>query len=709
MADAAHQDVGLRDALLAFGGEAAAVLAHPAVAAAVERGGGAALEKALRRARAVAGTREEAAVVDRMLGSRRLFLEPRRKAPTMFRVNGIGTALHGAADRARDGTYVGTLFFTFVFLPLLPLSAWLVRRAEGRGWHFFGRVPLSRAHRAWRLVVAGLVAAGLVAGFLHRPTPKAVRPTLHVVNELDVPLTIVVGDAARALGAHAVTSIELPPGTHAATARGPTAEVVEAVDLPLAADGRFYAWNVLGAAPLRVVTFEYVKTSTNPPPERPPTVDDFAGTSFVAAPTVHYPFREPPEQLRMYGETTTRRRAIVLEGGSATACTVLEGTGGAEAAAALAERVALATRHEPAIAAATDRAFAVGRPRLRAFAERAVVAAPGSVEAHRALQTAWKLDGRRDEAVATYRQAFEAKPGDGDAAYLYARLLPAEEALTIVLPALERAPRHARLLRSAAWNHLQRRAFAAAVDAFDRLERVDVPMARELLSERARALVGVGRVEDAQRVALARVEAGDFAALFVYGRLRPLAAADATLPTVAALLRKVLVAAAPDDAAELLVAALVHDRAYFDRVVARAPSLDAALRDAARVILVAATDVAAAADLVAALPPEAFARPSPCSWDLTTRVSVACELLRTGRDALARRFFEADGDAWFLTLDALGDPAPAAADDELDLEIRAALLYAAARRTTDPARREALLAEARAFDLYRCVVPPDAR
>ena len=703
----------LRAELAASGPEAASVMSHPAVEAAIEGGGGAALERALRQARPLAATHGERELIDRLLTQRRLFMAPVKSAPTMFRLNGVGTALHGAADRARDGTYIATLFFTFVFVPVVPLSSWLVRHAGDNSWNFFGKVPLSRAHRIWRWVAAGLVAALVLFAVTKEksPGPPPPDPTLHIVNELDVPLTLLVGDAARALGAHAVTEVTLPPGRHTGVAKGPTAEVVETIDLDLAADDRFYAWNVLGAAPLRVLTFEYVAAHKRNAPDLPLDVEDFAGTSFVAVPAVQYAFREAPATVKMLvGESSTqRRRAFVLDGGLTTACTVLAVREKVAAAADLAERVAVACRDEWSIAEASERLAAVDRERVRAFATRIRPLAPRSVEAHRLSQTVDEWDGRKAEARETYRKAFEARPDDADAAYLYARMLPSAEAAPVLAAALARHPDHRFLLRAAAWAHLHRREFAPADAAFERLARVDAKTARQMLSFRLRAMVGAGRVAEAQRLALSLVSLDAVDALFLYGRLRRLTGPDPTLPSLEEVYRKLGVADEQPHVTQLTIAATARDGAWFERIVADAASLDPAYRDAARVAVLSATDVAAAADLAATLPAEALGPARPFTWDVTTRVAVGCELFRTSRADLARRFVQTGGSEDADDAALVADPTIPLRNDDLDLEVRAACLYALARRADDPTRRAALLEEARAFDLFRAVVPGDAK
>ena len=95
-------------------------------------------------------------------------------------------------------------------------------------------------------------------------------------------------------------------GRHTGVAKGPTAEVVETIDLDLAADDRFYAWNVLGAAPVRIATVEFLSESLASAggDTKAPVLEDFAGVPFVAAARVDYPFQELPNSVKSIGSVS---------------------------------------------------------------------------------------------------------------------------------------------------------------------------------------------------------------------------------------------------------------------------------------------------------------------------------------------------------------------------------------------------------------------
>jgi tetratricopeptide (TPR) repeat protein len=101
-------------------------------------------------------------------------MRPIRSAPTLQTVNGIGTTIYGRRDYDPEtGTYVKTHCFSVLFIPVLALGAYRVADAEGGGWYFIGKVPLSGLARAWNLLLPVLILG--VAGFFwwqsHTGTP----------------------------------------------------------------------------------------------------------------------------------------------------------------------------------------------------------------------------------------------------------------------------------------------------------------------------------------------------------------------------------------------------------------------------------------------------------------------------------------------------------------------------------------------------------
>ena len=99
---------------------------------------------------------------------------PVSSAPALFRLNGCGVGLYGRADERPDGTHVATYFLTLLWVPVLPLAAYRVRKEEGSGWSFFTRERLAGWAKAWQGVaaVAVLGAAAWFGGKAYLESPS---------------------------------------------------------------------------------------------------------------------------------------------------------------------------------------------------------------------------------------------------------------------------------------------------------------------------------------------------------------------------------------------------------------------------------------------------------------------------------------------------------------------------------------------------------
>jgi hypothetical protein len=102
-------------------------------------------------------------------------MQPIRSVPPLSSYNGIGLAMHGSRDSDPEtGTYVKTLCFTLLFIPLLALRAYRVANAPSGGWYFLGRVPLSTLAKLWNIVlpVALLAVGGGIYWHHYTNTPE---------------------------------------------------------------------------------------------------------------------------------------------------------------------------------------------------------------------------------------------------------------------------------------------------------------------------------------------------------------------------------------------------------------------------------------------------------------------------------------------------------------------------------------------------------
>lgn len=104
-------------------------------------------------------------------------MTPLSSPPVLFTMNGVGTTVYGHRDYdAETQTYVKTMYFCVVFIPVIALRAYRVADAES-GWYFLGRVPLSPAARSWNLAllaaVIGLCGLGIWNSYTDTPEYRA--------------------------------------------------------------------------------------------------------------------------------------------------------------------------------------------------------------------------------------------------------------------------------------------------------------------------------------------------------------------------------------------------------------------------------------------------------------------------------------------------------------------------------------------------------
>jgi tetratricopeptide (TPR) repeat protein len=89
-------------------------------------------------------------------------MRPISAPPGLFRINGVGVSVYGRRDHDQDtGTYIKTLCFCVLFVPLIPLAAYRVADAQNGGWYFLGKERLSQFARSWNI---GLLCVALLLG-----------------------------------------------------------------------------------------------------------------------------------------------------------------------------------------------------------------------------------------------------------------------------------------------------------------------------------------------------------------------------------------------------------------------------------------------------------------------------------------------------------------------------------------------------------------
>ncbi|WP_437318302.1 hypothetical protein [Sorangium sp. So ce385] len=450
------------------------------------------------------------ALLDALLARRRLFLEPMRRSPWLMTMNGVGATVYGESDRdPEDGTYIKTLFFVFLFVPLYPFGSYLVANgAEARSWRFIARAPLGPALYAWQRAVA-LGITTVVALGAWNALAAARYTTVRIANALPYPVEVSVGDASIQVPAQGLERLEGRVGRRPVkvTARGRTIEEGE-LDVPRGTD--VVAWNVLGLAPIYQLEVRYTADrSASSRDDAAPTL--FCGQSAVIVDDVDFVFEPPPEQLSMpKGESFISRTLVTMApvepGGCAFA---LVGAGKAALGAELAARYAEHTDYD---VPASERAVgllmnAEDEQGAAAVADRARRAHPDSVELHRQYQKVMTMVGRRHELIDEYKGRHEGDPGSADAAYLYVRLLSGPAVNEALAGMLERFPDHPYLLRTLAYQASHDGKHQLALDTLEKLRGVDRALAEDSVALEVTAAVGLGQVERARSLVAAALAA----------------------------------------------------------------------------------------------------------------------------------------------------------------------------------------------------------
>ncbi len=681
---------------------------EPELRAAVEGGDPAELERTLQQRRRFEPDPNLCAKIDELLQNRRLFLRPIHSAPSLFTFNGIGTMLYGRQDfDPSDGTYFATLWFTVLFLPIVPLRQYLVADAGGGAYHFLGRVSVSRGPRrvAWTLaalVVAAVAAVAATSWYSSRYTE------VHFLNGLDTAVAVELDNTVVEVPPEGRVTRRLANGAYNARVTDLEGAVLEEQTMNVSGGGGLVAYNVLGAAPLIVENVVYTGPQAVLPPQNAPEFDHFVGQRLVRRPNVDYVFEDPPAEISLPSERSVQRRrhAFVLPGGWQTSLNVLTSLDDMQGIASLTETIALA-RPDDITAVRLAWAFIEterGPDASAAFVEQLLERVPDNVEIHRVRQEAMARAGQETKAREIYRRMEADRPDSAMAAYLRARLEPLAESRDLYRDLVARFPDYYYAVNGYAYVLAMSRQFEKAVPLFEQARQMEPEEAVFSWDLYLASLVAAGQ-PDAAIAALVEAcrqepESVSLGTAILYGQLAQLRPDD-SLPHPGDYYLSTL-AAEPEETDFL--------RAWFDLHVsgevdaALLERLDDETRQAIDLCLAAGRDPERALALAEATTPEILA-----GIDNTTLVLLACEAGRLGRHALARKLLDGAPMRRPEETEALVQFALEGVDSdrlaELDLAVQAALHLARARRAEAAGQpADVHLAGARADDVLRGVV-----
>ncbi|HEY6100594.1 MAG TPA: tetratricopeptide repeat protein, partial [Anaeromyxobacter sp.] len=476
----------------------------PEVASAIAAGDARKLHAALARRRKGKRGAFEGRAIDAVLAHRRLFTMPVVKAPSLTTLNGIGSRLWGKSDAASDGTYVTTLFFTVLFLPLWPIAQYLVR-SDGNQYAFFGELPLSAGLRTWRRAVGALAVAGAVAAGL-AIWKGGSAAEVQLLNGLDYEVAVEAGGVTRKVAPGRRAVAEVPVGRQRFRATAADGRLVEEIEVEVPRYTDLVVYNPVGAAALYVEPVIYLAKGEKGTSRSAPAAM-YAGKPFVARDAVHYPFRAAPAEVKLESsqKQQVRWHADVLEGGWRAALQALVWEGRTADAATLAGRLAVAQpgTSGPHLQRIVLSNWAQGPEAALSAAREAAAALPGDADVHRQLTYFLLATGRRDEARRLLEERAAREPDSALAQYLRARIEPLPAALPAFEGLARRFPADANVHRGLGWAYLSAGRGADAIREWDACARLAADGAMPL-ERQAEALVSAGRVGEArERVAAA--------------------------------------------------------------------------------------------------------------------------------------------------------------------------------------------------------------
>jgi Arc/MetJ family transcription regulator len=348
-----------------------------------------------------------------------------------------------------DGCYVATLWATLIFVPIWPISSWLVIEAEEGGWYFLGRTPMVPSLRRIRGIVSRAAFLAMAVGawmLFHHYTHLDV----HALNGFDVPVVVSVGDRSATLAPRQHHTFEgVPAGETTFSARLPdAAEPLERhIDELPAFASETVVYNVHGRA---VLSLDFVRYGAGQPPE---------GRLLPADPVLHLPsvdylFTTPPEQKQVREDSFVQNTTLqaIDTGASASQVASYLIAGGRTPQALAVGRAELSLHPDDAsLAWVMARVGLEGDPDAgRALLRDCLERAPESLDLHRFYQELWP-PGEREALIAEYRARLEAAPDSPREHYLVGRLLEARDAIAEYRRSLELDPEFAPSLRAWAY------------------------------------------------------------------------------------------------------------------------------------------------------------------------------------------------------------------------------------------------------------------
>lgn len=355
-----------------------------------------------------------------------LWLEPMEGSPGLGTVNGIGMRMYGTHAPDGHGHYITVRYLTMVFIPVLPLGAYVVEDAEGGGWFFLAKAPMPLFARVWQMAFGLLLVAGMgVAGW--RFQQHRTHTDVLAYNGGPVALEIEVGDVSARVGPgqhHEISGVPTGPVVLTASVQGPSGTSVE-IDRVETDLGPYGGEDVVyNAGGLGVFATTYVQYGEGEPPE-----GFLLGAESVIVVAHDFALSEPPETVSMSsgeeGETRSMLEPLVDGWTPEQLFELLVEEHGLPDGVRFARAWLEVDPEQRGLQYSS--LMPVGDddgPVLLALAQTMTTLHPDSVSAHRYAQGVRLGEGEdRMELVRDYEARAAEDPSDPDRAYLHARML----------------------------------------------------------------------------------------------------------------------------------------------------------------------------------------------------------------------------------------------------------------------------------------------
>ncbi|WP_394778688.1 tetratricopeptide repeat protein, partial [Undibacterium sp.] len=438
-----------------------------------------------------------------LVGHRRLFAKHLKRSPSLGTVNSVGFSFVGEAESDTDGSHIALHALVVLFaVPIVPLGAYLVRSTGERQWSIFARVPMGLSGWLYsRGLATGLLATLLVGAV--SSYHKSQTQDIIVLNSLPVAVDVELDGKKQTVPADGRATINVAAGQVKGSATAGKSGVVDSYDHQVRSQGGYVFWNIAGASPLLRETISYYRDRPETPPSKVvPSV--YCGERYVEMPHADFFFEEPAEHISMskHDSEASRSHVEVAHQGNSPPLELcknyLFSTNQPDKVVPLYEVRALLSGWDVIETSAAVRAASeASKFEAVRIAMRASAARPDDIDVHRLYQKAREDAGEYDALLKEYAEQAAQQPNSAKAQYLYAALLKGSQGLDKMESVAKKFGNEPHVLRSLTWHRTNAGNYAAAMESYQRLQKVAPDIAVETANSGVQALVAQNRLREA--------------------------------------------------------------------------------------------------------------------------------------------------------------------------------------------------------------------